>query len=112
MKSKKVSVILPEENNPLNYHHQNILDIIKTDKKDIWITTWGGGIAIMIDKNNVWFESYQNISGASNSLQNNNICDASIANNGNIWLATSTGIDIFNYKISRIFHHHLENPDL
>ncbi len=98
VKSKKVSVIFPEENNPLYYHHQNILNIIKTDKKDIWITTWGGGIAKMIDKKNVWFDSYQNIPGALNSLQNNNICDASIANNGNIWLATSTGIDIFNYK--------------
>lgn len=97
-KTKNIQVIFPDEKNPAAYHHQVVYNIVRTPDGEIWLGTMGGGISKMIDKQNVKFKTWQNNESNPNSIQDNNVRDLVLTANGNFWLPTFTGIDIFDHK--------------
>ncbi|MFZ1704600.1 MAG: triple tyrosine motif-containing protein [Saprospiraceae bacterium] len=97
--TKNMKVILPDEKKPEVYHHQVIHNIVRTQNGEIWLSTSGGGISKMVDKRQIKFNSLQHSEKDKNSIQNNNVTDFVVTNNGHFWLSTYTGIDIYNHKI-------------
>ena len=85
----KIYEHLKSDHTSLN--HDFILNIIKDHNDNIWIGTYGGGLALFDIKNG----SFQNWTTAD-GLCNNFICTILEGNDGNLWLTTSDGLSCFN----------------
>ncbi len=73
----------------------NVSSILEDSKGLIWFGTFGGGL-IQLDRRSGKMLNYQHDAKNPKSLSNNTVNDLTEEDGGNIWIATSEGINILN----------------
>ncbi|MFI5138785.1 MAG: two-component regulator propeller domain-containing protein, partial [Sphingobacteriales bacterium] len=71
-----------------------VFSILEDKKKNLWIGTAGGGLELLNRKTNKFtrFQHDENL----NSISNNTVQDIFEDHNGNLWLSTFDGLNLFN----------------
>ncbi len=75
----------------------NISCIIEDFSGNIWFGTYGGGL-MNIDRRSNKISLYENNPKSNSGISSNYVHDLAITENGNIWIATSEGLNILDSK--------------
>jgi signal transduction histidine kinase/DNA-binding response OmpR family regulator/ligand-binding sensor domain-containing protein len=86
-----------------------IYSIVPKDKNSLWVGTRLGGLNLF-DKKNGAFEVYKHQESNPSSLSNNDILCMHKTNNGDLWIGTSFGLNV--YKGGEVFENYTVNDGL
>ncbi|MDE3144260.1 MAG: response regulator, partial [Bacteroidota bacterium] len=79
-----------------------VWDIYEDAEQNFWIATLGGGMDKYDRKKNIFYHNQVRADG--NGVRSNDITHIAKDNAGDLWLATSNGIDILNLKTLQFAH--------
>ena len=89
-----------------------IWSIMEDDQHRIWIGTFSSGLD-RFDRANDKFVHFK--ATGFHSVHSKYVCDLIQAKNGDIWIATSNGVDVFEHSsgdFSKYYHHDDANPSI
>jgi signal transduction histidine kinase/DNA-binding response OmpR family regulator/streptogramin lyase len=98
-----------DDNNPESISDNAIWSIMEDAKDRLWIGTFSSGLD-RYDRSSNIFTHFK--ATGYHSVHSKYVCDLLQAKNGDIWIATSNGVDVFENKtndFSRYYHHDTAN---
>ncbi len=99
----KFTIYKPEDKS--HYINSNTINDVYTDKKgDVWASTLEGGLSVL---KNGKFKSIDD----NGRITPKEILQMSEDNKGNLWLATTKGLDSYNVQTGTITHHFLDKEN-
>ncbi len=73
---------------------------INFDKYDsVWVSTWGGGLYKLLDKEKGIFRNYVHDPKDPNSIVNDVLVQVYVGDIGDLWILGTSGFSIYNYEL-------------
>lgn len=101
-----------ESTNAKGLHGQLVRTLFVDEKNTLWIGTHGGGL-FKFDRETEQFEAFEHDPEDRNSLSSNAVRSIAQDQAGNLWLATTWGVNKFNPQTERFtrFQHNPDRPN-
>ena len=99
------------QNEPGNYkslHYDFVSSFCESPDGDIWIGTFGKGIAVFDRKKEI-FQAITHVEGKPETLINDAVRAVEPDKNGNIWIGTVSGLSCYNFKAKKFVNYRSSN---
>jgi len=94
----KFQTLKHDPDNPQSLSNDSVSCIIEDNSGNIWITTFGGGLNRLIDKEKGLFKHYRSNPDDSKSIISDYLIPLFIDRSGNLWIGGKNGFSKYNYE--------------